>query len=355
MTTIESILDLARWAPSGDNVQSWQFELRGPQDVTVHCHDTRHDTVYDLDGHSSQIAFGALLETMAIAASAHGWGMAVTRRVLPPEQDAQAVFDVHFEADAAVQPDPLVAVIKERSVQRRPMRSTPLSAQQKAQLAAAVGPGYRLRWLESFGARWQAALLMYRNARLRLTMPEAYEVHRRIIDWGRQYSEDKVPDQALGVDAMTLKLMHWAMQSWQRLARMNRLMGTWAPRLQMDLVPGLACSAHVAIVAERAPAGIDDYVAAGRAVQRFWLTVTSLGLQMQPELTPLIFARYTKGKGMRFTRLEAVQAAARALRAQTVRLFFEEHGEPVFLARVGSGPAARARSLRKPLAQLLRR
>lgn len=355
MTTIESILDLARWAPSGDNVQSWQFELLGPQHVAVHCHDTRHDTVYDLDGHSSQLAFGALLETMAIAASAHGWRATVTRRALPPAQEAQPVFDVHFEADPAVAPDPLLAAIPQRSVQRRPMHSTPLTAQQKAALAAAVGPGYSLRWLEAFGARWQAALLMYRNARLRLTMPEAYEVHRRIIDWNRQYSEDKVPDQALGVDALTLKLMHWAMQSWQRLARMNALMGTWAPRLQMDLLPGLACSAHVAIVAAQPPAGIDDYVAAGRAVQRFWLTVTSLGLQLQPEQTPLIFARYTKAPGIAFTRVQAVQQAARRLREQTVRLFFGEHGEPVFIARVGGGAAARARSLRKPLAQLLKR
>ncbi|WP_395403739.1 molybdopterin biosynthesis protein MoeY [Pseudoduganella sp. UC29_106] len=354
MTTIDSILDLARWAPSGDNVQSWQFEVAGPDHVVVHGRDTRHDTVYDLDGHPSQISFGALLETMAIAASAHGLRADIARRALPPAEDARPVFDVRFVPDASVQPSPLLAAIKVRSVQRRPMKATPLSAAQKQALADAVGPGYRLRWLESFDERLAAARLMYDNARLRLTMPEAYEVHRRIIDWGKTHSEDKVPDQALGVDNATLKLMKWAMVSWQRLSKMNALMGTWAPRLQMDLVPGLACSAHVSIEAAQEPQSIDDYVAAGRAVQRFWLTLTAQGYFLQPEMTPLIFTRYASNNTA-FTAVGKLREDARALRQRTQALFFKGTGFPVFIARVGAGPAPAARSLRKPVSQLMYR
>jgi nitroreductase len=354
MTSIDSILDLARWAPSGDNMQTWQFEVAGPDHVAVHCHDTRHDTVYDLDGHPSQMAFGALLETMAIAASAHGLRADVTRRALPASEEARPVFDVRFVADAAVRPSPLLDAVKVRSVQRRPMRTTPLTAAQKQALAEAVGPGFTLRWLESFDQRLQAARLMYANARLRLTMPEAYEVHRRIIDWGKTHSEDKVPDQALGVDNATLKMMKWAMVSWSRLAKMNTVMGTWAPRLQMDLLPGIACSAHVTIDAAREPQGIDDYVAAGRALQRFWLTLTAQGYFMQPEMTPLIFTRYASNDTA-FTSVDKLRADARALQQQTRELFFKGTGFPVFIGRVGAGPAPAARSLRKPLAQLMYR
>jgi nitroreductase len=354
MTTIDSILDLARWAPSGDNVQSWQFEVAGPDHVVVHGHDTRHDTVYDLDGHPSQMAFGALLETMAIAASAHGLRADITRRALPPAEEARPIFDVHFVPDATVQPSPLLGAITVRSVQRRAMRSTPLTAAQKQALAEALGPGFTLHWLESFGTRLAAARLMYDNARLRLTMPEAYEVHRRIIDWGKTHSEDKVPDQALGVDKATLKLMKWAMVSWQRLATMNALMGTWAPRLQMDLLPGIACSAHVSIEAAREPRTIDDYVAAGRAVQRFWLALTAQGYFMQPEMTPLIFARYA-ANDTPFTTVGKLREDARALQQRTRALFFRGSGFPVFIGRVGAGPAPAARSLRKPLAQLMYR
>lgn len=31
------------------------------------------------------------------------------------------------------------------------------------------------------------------------------------------FSEDRVPDHALGLDIMILKLMHWVMASWQHV------------------------------------------------------------------------------------------------------------------------------------------
>jgi hypothetical protein len=56
----------------------------------------------------------------------------------------------------------------------------------------------------------------------------------------------------------------------------------------------LACAAHFVIIADTPPADIDDYIAAGGAMQRFWLTATKLGLHAQPEMTPLIFSAYVQ-------------------------------------------------------------
>ncbi len=351
MTTIEQILDLARWAPSGDNTQVWRFEILAPDHVAVHCYDTRDHVVYDLDGHPSQVAVGAMLETMAIAASAHGLRAEAVRRHDSP--DTHPVFDVRFTPDAAIQPSPLLAVITTRSVQRRPLSTRALTAQEKQALEEAVGPAHQVQWIEGFGGRWAAARLMFNNAKLRLTMPEAYEVHRSIIDWGKTHSPDKVPDQALGVDNGTLALMKWAMVSWQRVNTMNTLMGTWAPRLQMDLLPGIACAAHFVIRASSAPSSIDDYVAAGRATQRFWLTLASLGLHMQPEMTPLIFGRYVRN-AMRFTRLDKLQESARRLYGQLTGVIGAAPETAVFMGRLGAGKAPTARSLRKPLAELMK-
>ena len=58
---ITDILELARWAPSGDNTQPWRFEVIDDHHLVVHAFDTRDHCVYDLDGHPSQIAHGALL------------------------------------------------------------------------------------------------------------------------------------------------------------------------------------------------------------------------------------------------------------------------------------------------------
>jgi hypothetical protein len=350
---IERILDLARWAPSGDNVQSHEFEILGPDHVLVHATDTRFDCVYDLDGHPSQIAFGALLETIAIGASEQGLRADITRRPTAGTDESTLLFDVRLEAVPGLPCDPRIGALRDRTVQRRPMHTRPLTQEVKAALEGSVGE-YAITWLESRSDKWRAARLMFNNAKLRLTMPEAYQVHRRIIHWGVSRSDDRVPDQALGVDPMTLKLMRWAMVSWRRLSFMNAVMGTWAPRLQMDFLPSLACAAHFVLKAPRQPSTVDDYIAAGRAVQRFWLTLTRLGLYMQPEMTPLIFSKHVR-EGTEFTQLAKLHPLASRLQQQTAELVFAGPGFPVFMGRLGDGPAPAARSERKPLESLIRR
>jgi hypothetical protein len=349
---LRQVLELARWAPSGDNTQCWRFEIVSDDHFVVHGFDTREHCVYDLDGHPSQISFGALLETVAIAASAEGLRADVTRRRACA--DARPEFDVRLVADATVSPSPLLDAIKTRTVQRRPMSTRPLTVDDKAALQASVGPGYTVTWMEGFGPKFAAARLMFNNARLRLTMPEAFETHRKIIHWGVDRSPDRVPDRALGVDAATLKLMKWAMVSWKRMSTMNALTGTWAPRLQMDLIPGLACAAHFILKAKQQPAGIDDYVEAGRAVQRFWLTLTARGLYMQPEMTPLIFSKYVREQTA-FTTTRKLHGQAASLREQAEKLIFTDALFPVYMGRLGAGPAPKARSERRSVEELLQR
>jgi hypothetical protein len=131
-------------------------------------------------------------------------------------------------------------------------------------------------------------------------------------------------------------------------------MGTWAPRLQMDFVPGIACAAHFVIKAKRQPRTIDDYIAAGRAVQRYWLTLTQLGLVMQPEMTPLIFSKYVREE-RHFTHAKNLHGRAARLQEQTAKLIFNGDAFPVYMGRLGAGPVARARSERRPLEELLQR
>ena len=129
---------------------------------------------------------------------------------------------------------------------------------------------------------------------------------------------------------------------------------TWLPRLELDLLPGLACAAHVAIVAARAPETVDDHLDAGRAMQRVWLAATRLGIQMQPETTPLIFAAYVRAD-RRFSSTPGLWERATRVSRNLGRVLAEDRlGRAVFMARLGHGPAAAARSLRRPLSELAR-
>ena len=351
MTPLEEILDLARWAPSGDNSQPWRFEIVAADHVVVHAFDTRRHCVYDLEGRASQLAVGGLLETMRLAATLHGMALRIVRRADAP--DERPLIDVRLEPRADVAADPLSAVIRDRSVQRKPFSTAPLEPDLRRRLEQAVGPGYQVVWFEGWRQRLRMAWLATRSAKIRLTTPEAYAVHRDVIAWGARYSEDKVPDQALGADPMTVRSMRWVLASWSRVQTMNRFFGgTFLPRLQLDLLPGLRCAAHFALLAHEPASDVDGYLAAGAAMQRFWLACTGLGLQLQPQYTPLVFADYAR-RGIPFTGVAAARRRAASVARRLAALLAPGRPEcAVFLGRIGHGPAPLARSLRLPLERL---
>ena len=343
---VHAVLDLARWTPSGDNAQPWRFERLGEHSFAVHG-GRGGDDIYDLQGHATQLALGALLETIAIAATASGKRADVSRR--PGEE---AVFDVELvEAEPAAQ-DPLVSVIRVRSVQRRPMPTTALTRRQRDALLQAAAP-FEVRLLGSRRDRWRAARINFANGLLRLGTPEAFATHAAAIEWAADRSEERMPDKALGVDRLTARVMRWALASRPRAVHLDHLGGSIGPAVQMELVPGVACAAHFVLLAPRPPRSLDDFLDAGRSVQRFWLTATRVGLQIQPQYTPLVFHEYVRD-GVPFTTDERSRGRARAVAARMAELIGADALErAVFYGRVGGGPAAAARSTRLPLERLV--
>ena len=75
---------------------------------------------------------------------------------------------------------------------------------------------------------------MFASAKIRLTTPEAFEVHRSLIEWNARFSDDKIPDQAIGLDSITTRVMRWAMRDWSRVNFLNTYLGgTVAPRISL--------------------------------------------------------------------------------------------------------------------------
>ena len=234
------------------------------------------------------MAHGALLETLRIAASSFGLSSEWTLR--PGSPDNAPVYDVRLRPEPGLASDPLLPFVEKRTVQRRPMRTTPLSEAQHRSLSSAVGSGFTLQYFECLRERLAIGRMLADNGRIWLTCPEAYEVHRSIIEWGARFSADRIPDQSLGVNALTARIVEWELKSWSRVDFVNRyLLGTLVLRVQLDFLPALLCGAHLLLRPVRPPATLLDYVDAGVAMQRLWLTATACGLQLQPQMTPVIF------------------------------------------------------------------
>ena len=351
--TLRQILDLARWTPSGDNTQPWRFEIVDDHLIRVHGSDTRDHILYDYDGHPSHIAHGALLETMRIAAS--GFGLTTNWTISSEGEDRNPVYDMSLAQDPALIRDPLFDCIETRTVQRRPMKTTPLTSTQRQALIDAAGEGFSVQLFESWGERKKVAGLLWDSAKIRLTCPEAYAVHKDIIEWRVRYSKDRIPEQAVGVDPATARLMEWVMQSWERVAFFNRyLLGTVAPRIQLDLLPALCCAAHLLVRPQRPPAHLADWVHLGIAVQRIWLTATRLGLHLQPQMTPVIFRWYASA-GRHFSTEPTLFEQALKLSGDFERI---ANATPTanfgFFARVGVSQVPQSRSIRQDLVALMK-
>lgn len=345
------VLDTARWAPSGDNTQPWRFEIINHKHVAVHGHDTRDWCIYDFAGHASHMAHGALLETIRIAATQYGLKAAWKHRADTP--DTAPIYDVEFKSDPALQADVRYPFIKTRTVQRRLMKTTPLTATQRTAIQEAAGEEYTVKFFETWSDRHKVASLLWQNAHIRLTCPEAYQVHKQIIEWGATFSQDRIPEHAVGVDALTARLMHWVMHSWERLDFFNRyLFGTIAPRIQLDFLPAMFCASHLLLQARKTPQTLSDFVAAGVMMQRVWLTCAANNLFLQPQMTPVIFNWYAMQQ-IRPSHLDKINQAVNELAEKFHALTGAASEQAVFMCRVGVALPPASRSVRLPLSELM--
>ncbi len=350
--TLDVVLDAARWAPSGDNTQPWRFERGASVDsLVVHLASEATTNPYEYrGGEPTLLAGGMLLESLRIAASAHGRGLHWSVRGDDPWRIEVSL------PEAAVAPSALLAALPMRSVGRRGFGTRPLTQREKAALEEALGPGLRASWFEQRSDRLAVARLGAQATAIRLRLREAYEVHRRVVDWERARSPDGLPVGAIGLDRMTLRMMRWGMARWDRMDRMNRVLGTGLAALQLDVVPGLRSAAFFSIRAlEPVPreGRATALLAHGERLQRFWLTATRLGLAMQPALATLAFADHG-ANGTAFTADERLRARAARLAPEAARVLGPLEGL-LFLGRIGQRPDGLPgpRSVRRPLHALV--
>lgn len=353
LKAVESVLEIARWAPSGDNAQPWSFRIKGDREVEVLIRRTNPNIYEYRQGEPTLISAGALLENIEIAAPAYG--LKASWRYVGSTDGMDHIAVDFCNNDAASAPE-LFSEIARRSVDRRPFRLRALTSDQKAQLSEALNRDMRIQWYESLSDRRRIAALSALATNIRLTIPETFDVHRGIVDWEHRQSEHAIPSRALGLDPLTLGLTRWSMVKWSRTKFMNALGAPHFASLQMDFLPGLFCASYFAIRLTRQSgepdAAVVQAIQAGQAIQRLWLTATKLGLVMQPCVAMLAFWSYHVA-GREFTSARKAVAAAGKL-AAGAQAIFGECDEIVFLGRIGwARGKSDSRSIRLPLNRLV--
>lgn len=348
---LEAILDLTKWTPSGDNAQEWQFEIKSDREVHFLIHN--EGSVYDFDGKPSMLTIGMLIESFKIASSSLGYYVDWKYQSIG---DSKHVVMCHLTKNDSISVDPLSKFLKIRSVNRFPYLIKPLAASERTAMENVLGEHLKIRWFENFRQRLQFAQLSAMSTDIRLSIKEAYATHKNMMDFDNDFSIDKVPAKASGVSWMTQKVMQWALGSWGRVAFLNTFfLGTVIPQIELDLIPGIFCGGHFIIEWKDAESAKDPQIvlAAGQALQRFWLTLTQLGLSMQPEIGLLAFSYYGENK-IPFTASQRMRNNSEKLAQHIDKI--APVNNIVFMGRVGTPRTTlvKSRSIRKNLPDLLK-
>lgn len=343
------VLELARWAPSGDNQQPWRFVADASDKFEVSA--VFAPDFFDLNGRGTLISFGALLESIDLAAREFGYGAVIDVRTSDMPISASAT--VRLESDASAKPG-LGGYLRKRSVFRYAMKRADLNAYVKSELSMAIAPGYEIRWVENGPGRRQVAGAIWRAADVRYRSPEAHKVHLKIIDWDIRLSPDKIPAAASGMNAPMRAMVRRLLPRWRLLNLMNRYAGgTISIRLAVEYLPFRRSNGAMALLAPVEPKGADDFIDIGRQVQRLWLTATALGLALQPLYAPLLLRTYV-ANGVRHTDDDALWRRTENAAAAFDESFGVDAARVGFLFRTGAEPGNRtARSVRRPLQESL--
>jgi nitroreductase len=251
--------------------------------------------------------------------------------------------------------DHLYSEIERRQTQRSLSNERPVAAADIQRLSAAVEsiPGAQVQWLTDPRTLHELGPLIGAGDRLRILHPVCHREMLSEIRW----SAAQVEEQRDGIDVETLGLTPSdragmeLCRDWAALQLVAKLEG--GHNLEKMSAKQINTAAAVGLITVQGFRAV-DYFAAGRAVQRMWLTATELGIGVHP-MTALVyfFARVLRGRGHGFD--PKTNAEFRRLRSRFEALFqTSDGGAEVFLFRIGHAEGGGKRSLRRPVSEVLR-
>ncbi len=346
---IKKILEVAVHAPSGENAQPWRFEIRDDE-IRIFNLPERDQSLYNYEQLASYVAHGALIENILIASSAFGYRPKLD--LFPQERDPNFVAIVSLESGSAVE-DPLYRCIPTRCTNRKSYKSEPLSENQLAQLTSAVA--------EIEGGK----LILIQDQKKIKTLAHAGSVNEQVmlsnkffhnfffthINWTQKEEEQK----RIGFYLKTLELPPLAQI-------MFRIFRHWPVMKVLNIIgfAGMAAKDNARIYASCAAMGAvilprktpQDFIIAGRVMQRVWLKATEMGLSIQPLSGVLFFMQGIRaGYTEKFTspQLNLIKSAYSDIK----NVFAVRDEEVVMMFRIGRGgePSARASRLAPQIVQ----
>lgn len=258
----EEVVRLAGAAPSLHNSQPWRFRVL-PQVIELHSDPERRLPVADPEGRELRLACGAALLNLRLALEHAGVRPMVA--LLPSLTGQSAVAEVRAggRANPSAEEEKLYRAIPERRSNRHPFLSKPVATEHRHALLEAVR--VEQCWLHVVESSERGPLegLVHRAHRAQMA-------DKRFRAEAARWT-GRPDDAAEGVPTSAAGPAREAQDQWVLRDFSGGQSGSRAPGKDFETDPLLVvvCSHHAV--------RLED-LQAGQALQRMWLTATSLGL-----------------------------------------------------------------------------
>lgn len=349
----DDVRALVAWATtafSGGNCQPWAFQWHGGRLVLRHDV-ARSESFLDVEHRASFLAFGSVVENLVLAAPA--MGLVAEVDVLPDPRDPRHIADIVLRTGGG-EVDALLRHVPDRVTNRRFTARRPLDPAHRDRMSdAAASRGASVWWLEDPDALDAVASVIGRADRVRML----HRVMHGEMMGEMRWTLEEVERTRDGLDLATLEFTPSdvaairMISSWPVMRMVGAVGG--GVGLERPTKKAIAASSAVGLLTVD---GLDErsFLRAGRALQRLWLQATADGVAFQP-MTAMtyMFHRLVHVGAAGFTENEARELGE--LRRRYAELFpvRPDRAEPM-LFRVGYAPPPTARSLRRPVEDVLR-
>lgn len=346
--SIELIVDAARRAPSGGNVQPWRFEADN-KEVRFFMNPERTSTM-DVAFRATYVGVGAAIFNARVqAASLKVLGPI---KLFPEGKPSHHVATMQLGVQGDVAISPLSAFLHTRSSNRRIGEPAAVPTETVAALMRGVErEGARLHFVTDRARINSGADLLAASDRLRFLLPTVHQEMLGEIRWpGRDSLED-------GLDVRTLEMDPGGYAALDIVSRPDVMghLADWraGQALGMRMKASIMTSSALAVVTVPRAEPL-WYVRGGAAMERFWLSCDMFGLAVQPASPVFLYA---------VNETDIQQLAGERYRDEMFQLFeqFNEFwgigdGETAIMVfRVFQAPPPSVHSVRLPLAHVLSR
>jgi molybdopterin/thiamine biosynthesis adenylyltransferase/nitroreductase len=282
--SVTTIVDAARRAPSGGNMQPWRFEA-DDEEVRIYLVPERTG-IWDVRHRGSYVAIGAALFNARVAAASLKQLGPV--QLFPEGRPTDHVATLHLGRSMDADIARLMPYVHTRSTNRKSGEPVPLERSTVELLSRAVErEGAKLVVVGDRSRLEEGADLLAEADRLRYLIPE---VHQHMLEELRWPGHDQLDE---GLDVRTLELGADGLAVIDLLSRKDVMghLAEWRAGQALGQPTKLAVessSVLAAIVVPRADS--TWYVRAGSAMECFWLNAEHLGLAVHPMVPLTLYA-----------------------------------------------------------------